>query len=78
MSKVASSHNPITLLRVGGEVANGIRVDDKLGFFDAIRLAWDMKGLSPASTPLPVAVNKDRATLHLDEPAADGVLAQFK
>ena len=78
MSKVAGSRNPITLLRVGGEIAGGIRVDDKLGFFDAMRLAWDMKGLNPESVPLPVAVNNDGATLHLQEPAADQVLAQFK
>ena len=78
MSKVAGSRNPITLLRVGGEIAGGIRVDDKLGFFDAMRLACDMKGLNPESVPLPVAVNNDGATLHLQEPAADQVLAQFK
>ncbi len=78
MSKVASSHNPVTLLNIGGEVAKGLRVDDKLGFFDALRLGWDLKGLNPQSVPLPVAVNSDGATLHLQEPQADAVLAQFK
>ncbi|HEV3226948.1 MAG TPA: LCP family protein, partial [Acidimicrobiales bacterium] len=63
MSKVAGSHNPITLLRVGGEVAGGLRVDDKLGLWGAMRLAWNLKGLNPASVPLPVAVNSDNATL---------------
>jgi LCP family protein required for cell wall assembly len=78
MGKVAGSHNPVTLLRVGGEVAKGIRIDDKLGFFAAMRLAWNMKGLNPQSVPLPVAVNSDGATLHLQQPDADSVLAQFK
>jgi LCP family protein required for cell wall assembly len=78
MAKVAGSHNPFTLLKVGGEVASGIRVDDALGLWGAMRLAWDLKGLKPESVPLPVAVNKDGATLHLVEPDADGVLAQFK
>jgi LCP family protein required for cell wall assembly len=78
MSKVAGSHNPFTLLKVGGEVANGIRVDDALGLWGAMRLAWDLKGLKPESVPLPVAVNSDHATLHLQEPDADAVLAQFK
>jgi LCP family protein required for cell wall assembly len=78
MSKVAGSHNPFTLLKVGGEVADGIRVDDKLGLWGAMRLAWDLKGLNPEAVPLPVAVNSDRATLHLQEPDADGVLSQFK
>jgi LCP family protein required for cell wall assembly len=78
MSKVASSHNPITLLRVGGEVAKGIRVDDNLGLWGAMRLAWDLKGVNPQSVPLPVAVNSDRATLHLQQPDANAVLGQFK
>jgi LCP family protein required for cell wall assembly len=78
MSKVANSHNPITLLKVGGEVAKGIRVDDDLGLWSAIHLAWDLKGLNPEPVPLPVAVNSDRATLHLQEPEADAVIAQFK
>ncbi|MEY2460817.1 MAG: hypothetical protein QOG30_2647 [Acidimicrobiaceae bacterium] len=78
MAKVAGSHNPFTLLKVGGEVANGIRVDDALGLWGAMRLAWDLKGLQPVAVPLPVGVNNDRATLHLQQPDADGALAQFK
>jgi LCP family protein required for cell wall assembly len=78
MGKVADSSNPFTLLKVGGEIAKGIRVDDKLSLWGALQLGWDMKGLHPESVPLPVAPNKDNATLHLVEPDADTVLAQFK
>jgi LCP family protein required for cell wall assembly len=78
MSKVAGSHNPITLLRVGGEITSGLRVDDKLGLWDAMHLAWDLKGINPEGVALPVAVNGDGATLHLVEPDAQQVLAQFK
>jgi LCP family protein required for cell wall assembly len=78
MAKVAGSHNPFTLLKAGGEVASGIRVDDALGLWGAMRIAWEFKGLHPESVPLPVGVNSDRATLHLQEPDADAVLAQFK
>jgi LCP family protein required for cell wall assembly len=78
MSKVASSANPITLLKVGGQIAEGIRVDDKLSLWGALQLGWDMKGLHPESLPLPVAPNKDNATLHLVQPDADAVLAQLK
>jgi anionic cell wall polymer biosynthesis LytR-Cps2A-Psr (LCP) family protein len=78
MGKVAGSHNPFTLLKVGGEVASGIRVDDKLGLWGAMKLAWDFKGLNPAPVPLPVAVNSDRATLHLQEPDARAALSEFK
>jgi len=78
MGKVAGSRNPITLLRAGGEVTDGLRVDDKLGLFGAIRLAWDMKGSHPQSVTLPVAVNGDNATLHLQQPQTTQVLADFK
>jgi LCP family protein required for cell wall assembly len=78
MSKVAGSHNPIALLRAGGEIADGLRVDDKLGLWGAMQLAWEMKGLNPESVALPVAVNSDHATLHLQEPDAGSVLAGFK
>jgi LCP family protein required for cell wall assembly len=78
MGKVADSSNPFTLLKVGGEIAKGIRVDDKLSLWGALQLGWDMRGLHPESVPLPVAPNKDNATLHLVEPDADTVLAQFK
>jgi LCP family protein required for cell wall assembly len=78
MAKVANSANPITLLKVGGQIAKGIRVDDKLSLWGALQLGWDMRGLHPESVPLPVAPNKDNATLHLVEPDADTVLAQFK
>jgi len=78
MAKVAGSHNPFTLLRVGGQVASGIRVDDALGLWDAMRLAWDLKGIQPEPVPLPVGVNSDGATLHLLDPDAEAVLALFR
>ena len=76
--KVGKSRNPITLLKVSGQVVDGLRVDDKLGFFDAVRLGWDLKGLNPAPVALPVAVNSDNATLHLVQPDAQKALAAFK
>jgi LCP family protein required for cell wall assembly len=78
LGKIGRSHNPITLLQVGGEVVKGLRVDDKLGLFDAIRLAWDLKGVHPESVELPTTLNNDHATLSLKEPDADGVLATFR
>jgi len=78
LNKVTDSHNPVSLFRAGTEIADGIAVDNKLGFWDALRLAWDLKGANPQPVPLPVAVNSDHATLHLQQPDADGVLAQFR
>jgi LCP family protein required for cell wall assembly len=78
MGKVAGSHNPFTLLRAGGEVAGGIRIDDELGLWDAMRLAWDLKGINPEPVPLPVGVDSNGATLHLVQPDAEAALAQFQ
>lgn len=78
LGKVGRSRNPITLLDVGGQVVKGLRVDDKLGLWDAIQLAWDLKGLHPESIELPTTLNRDHATLTLKEPDADGVLATFR
>lgn len=78
MGKVAGSKNPITLLRVGGQVADGIRVDDDLGLWGAMQLAWDLRGIEPEGIPLPVVVNRDGATLRLVEPDAQQVIAQFQ
>ena len=75
--KIGASRNPFTLLQVGGELVKGLRVDDKLGFTDALRLGWDLKGLHPTPVELPVGVNRDNATLHLAD-TADAALAQFR
>jgi LCP family protein required for cell wall assembly len=77
MGKVATSHNPISLFSAGTEVSNGLAIDDKLSFWDALRLGWDLKGINPVGVPLPVGVNSDNATLHLQQPDAKGVLQQF-
>lgn len=78
VGKIGKSRNPISLLKVGGEVAKGLRVDDKLGLWDAMRLAWDLKGLKPQTVELPTLVNSDNATLRLKEPDAETVLAGFR
>jgi LCP family protein required for cell wall assembly len=78
LGKVGRSHNPLTLLQVGGQVVKGLRVDDKLGFWDAIQLAWDLKGVHPEPVELPTTLNRDHATLSLKEPDAGGVLATFR
>ena len=78
LAKIGRSHNPFTLFKVGGEVVKGLRVDDKLGFFDALRLGWDLKGLHPATVELPTKLNNDHATLSLKEPDAGATLGSFK
>jgi LCP family protein required for cell wall assembly len=76
--KVADTRNPISLLKASGKISDGLRIDDKLGFFGALRLVWSLRGLHPIPTELPVEVNRDGATLHLQQPDASEVLADFK
>lgn len=77
MGTIGRSRNPFTLLKVAGALAKGLRVDDELGFMDAVRLGWDLKGMHPVAVELPVLSNNDRATLRLDQPKATQVLEQF-
>jgi LCP family protein required for cell wall assembly len=78
MVKVADTRNPISLLKASGKISDGLRIDDKLSFFGAMRLVWSMRGLHPIPTQLPVEVNRDGATLHLQQPQASEVLAGLK
>ena len=78
MVKVADTRNPISLLKASGKISDGLRIDDELSFFGAMRLVWSVRGLHPIPTELPVEVNRDGATLHLQQHEASQVLADFK
>ncbi len=80
LGKAGASRNPITLMRVGTSVVGGLRVDDGMGFWDALRFAWRMGKLDPVSTVLPTEgfrTDSGAAVLRLGD-GADAVLAQFR
>jgi LCP family protein required for cell wall assembly len=54
MHQVGEVRNPITLLRIERGLAKGLRLDDQLGFGDAIGLARALRGLEPETLALPV------------------------
>ncbi len=80
LKEAGGTRNPITLARLSGAAADGVRVDTEFGMGDAWTLVRRLGGTSPESVILPTKpANKGgAAVLLLDEPAATPVLEQFK
>jgi len=78
--ELGSSKNPLTLARAASATTGGLRIDDTLGLFDAIKLAWRLRSLDPLPVDLPVenGRNSSGAVLFLVEPGAEAALAQFR
>jgi LCP family protein required for cell wall assembly len=74
--ELSRSRNPFTMLRVAGGMAEGLRIDDEMSMFDAMRLVWGLRGLEPE--PLALTTTADRndagAVLILDEEASQPAL----
>lgn len=78
--KLSDTKNPISLLRAFDKTSEGLRIDDDMGLFDALRLGWTLRGgLDPE--PLELTFTEDRndsgAVLILNEEASKPVLDQF-
>jgi LCP family protein required for cell wall assembly len=54
LSEVGNERNPLSLAQIGGALGGGLKVDNHLSYFDALRLVWRLKGLNPESVNLPV------------------------
>lgn len=81
MSEVGATRNPIQLMRISGALAGGLRVDDSMGFFDALGFARRLRGLEPVSVELPVfgfTTSGGASVLGLVEPQAAEVIASFR
>ena len=78
--KLGTSSNPFALARTAGNVAEGLRIDDEMTLWGAMRFAWNLRGLEP--TPLKLEVANERnssgAVLILQEEASAPVLDQFR
>jgi LCP family protein required for cell wall assembly len=80
LSKAGASRNPVTVMKIANSLVGGLRIDDKMGMFTAMRFAWRMGRLHPESVPLPVdpVTIGGAAVLKLRGGEADAVLAQFR
>ena len=55
LAKAGQSKNPFQLASVGNSISKGLRIDDHMTLWDAIRFGWKLRGgLQPESVPLPV------------------------
>ena len=82
IGKLSDTRNPFSLASVAGDMSTGLRIDDEMSFFDAIRLGWGMRGKTPEALDLRPALSNDRndsgAVLILDEDIADPILDQVR
>jgi LCP family protein required for cell wall assembly len=77
--ELGSTKNPITLARAAGSAAGGLRIDDTMSLFDAIRFAWRLRALEPAPVELPTRLGSNEAgSVLFLEPGADAALEQFR
>ena len=75
--KLGNTKNPLTLARTLSSTADGLRIDDEMGLFDAIRLAWTLRGgLNPETLVLPTT--PDGNVLVLNEAEAEPILDQLR
>ena len=79
LASVADTRNPLALARIPGAVGTGMRIDDDLTYFGALRLGWALRGASPQSVTIPVTprtTSGGAAVLELG-PGAEDVFAGF-
>jgi LCP family protein required for cell wall assembly len=74
-AELGNAGNPFTLARVASNVAEGLRIDDDMSLFDAMRFAWRLRGLNPVPVELPADL--EGPVLHLND-ESDAALEQFR
>ncbi|HEU5085327.1 MAG TPA: LCP family protein [Acidimicrobiales bacterium] len=80
VAEVGSLRNPLRVASVTQSMVDGMRVDDGLGYFDAIRLVLRFRSLELEPTSLPTSnrtLSSGAQVLDLVQPDADEVLARF-
>jgi len=77
MHEITGERNPLSLLRIPGALGAGMKIDTTLGYLDALRLGWKLRGVDIQPVPLPVTprtTSGGAAVLEL-QPAATEVIA---
>jgi LCP family protein required for cell wall assembly len=82
IGKLSDTRNPFSLASAAGDMSTGLRIDDEMTMFDAIRLGWGMRGKTPEPLDIRDALTNDRneagAVLILNEEIADPILEQIR
>jgi LCP family protein required for cell wall assembly len=80
--KLSKTKNPFTMAKVASGMAKGLRIDDEMSLFDALRLGWGLRGIEPEPLSLKDALSNDRneagAVLILDEAKAQPILDKVR
>jgi LCP family protein required for cell wall assembly len=76
IEKMSGTKNPFALASAASGMAEGLRIDDEMSMFDAMRFAWGMRGLAEPLEPLVVTNdrNESGAVLILDEQGSAATL----
>ena len=80
VAEMGAERNPFRLARMSSSMADGMRIDDRMSYLDAVRLAMRMRGMELAPTSLPTSnrtLGSGAQVLDLVQPGADEVLGQF-
>jgi LCP family protein required for cell wall assembly len=79
LGEIGSTRDPLALARTASAVADGLRVDDTMGLWDALSFARSLRGLSPESVELPTApaTRGGAAVLDLVQPDAAAALERL-
>jgi LCP family protein required for cell wall assembly len=78
--KLSKTKNPFTLARAASGMSEGLRIDDEMTLFDALRLGWGMRGIEPEPLGLPVSNDRNEAgaVLILQEDEAQAILDKVR
>ncbi len=80
VSEIGSTRNPLRMASAASTLADGMRIDDDLGYLEALRLALRFRSLDPEPTALPTTnatLGSGAQVLTLVQPGADEILATF-
>jgi LCP family protein required for cell wall assembly len=78
--KATDTKNPLTLMNMATAMGSGMRIDDELTYFDALGLAWHLRGgFDPESVTLPVTptTRGGASVLDLKTAEAQPIVQQF-
>ncbi len=80
MDAIGEEKNPFSLMKIADVLAGGMRIDDDLGFLEALNLLRRMRGFDPAPNSLPTTPFRTGAgadVLRLVPAEADPILRDF-